>query len=308
MARAKISIIGAGNVGATIAHWAAAKELGDLVLVDIIEGRPQAIALDLAQSGPVEDFDAKITGSNGYDETAGSDVVIITAGVPRKPGMSRDDLVKVNFDIMKGVVEQVAPRSPKAFLVIVANPLDAMAYTALKVSKFPKNRVVGMAGILDTARFRAFIGMEARVSVEDIQAMVLGGHGDTMVPIVSATTISGIPVTEFIARERLDAIVQRTRMGGGEIVKLLGTSAYYAPSAAAVQMAEAILRDKRRVLPCAAYLEGEYGVKGIYLGVPIILGGGGVEKVLEIPLTADERVALNKSAAAVEELIKLLPL
>jgi malate dehydrogenase len=308
MGRAKISIIGAGNVGATAAHWAAAKELGDITLVDIVEGRPQGIALDLAQAGPVEDFDSLITGSNGYDETEGSDIVIITAGLPRKPGMSRDDLLKANFDIMKGVTEQVVKRSPDSILIIVANPLDAMAYTALKVSGFPKSRVVGMAGILDTARFRTFLGWEAKLSVEEIQAMVLGGHGDTMVPIVSATTVSGIPITEFIAEERLAEIVQRTRMGGGEIVKTLGTSAYYAPAAAAVQMAEAILKDKRRVLPCAAYLEGEYGFSGIYLGVPIILGANGIEKVLEIPLSADEKAALAKSAAAVEELVGLLPL
>ncbi|MBN1477568.1 malate dehydrogenase [Candidatus Sumerlaeota bacterium] len=308
MGRAKISIIGAGNVGATAAHWAAAKELGDITLVDIIEGRPQGIALDLAQAGPVEDFDCLVKGSNGYDETKGSDLVIITAGLPRKPGMSRDDLLKANFDIMKGVTEEVVKRSPDAILIIVANPLDAMAYTALKVSKFPKQRVVGMAGILDTARFRTFLGWEANLSVEEIQAMVLGGHGDTMVPIVSATTVSGIPITEFIARDRLEEIVQRTRMGGGEIVKTLGTSAYYAPAAAAVQMAEAILKDKRRVLPCAAYLEGEYGFSGIYLGVPIILGANGIEKVLEIPLSGEEKAALAKSAAAVEELIGLLPL
>ncbi|NUP89668.1 MAG: malate dehydrogenase [Candidatus Sumerlaeia bacterium] len=309
MARAKISIIGAGNVGATAAHWAAAKELGDVVLVDIVEGVPQGKALDLAQAGPVEDFDALITGTNDYDATAGSDIVIITAGLPRKPGMSRDDLVATNFKIVKEVTEQVAKRSPGAVLIIVSNPLDAMAQTALKVSGFPKNRVVGMAGILDSARYRTFLGWELGVSVEDIQAMVLGGHGDTMVPVVSATTVSGIPVTSLISREKLDAIIQRTRDGGAEIVKFLKTgSAYYAPSAAAVQMAEAILRDKRRVLPCAAYCEGEYGVRGLYLGVPVILGRSGVEKILEIPLTSDERLALNRSAAAVEELVKLLPL
>ncbi len=309
MARAKISIIGAGNVGATAAHWAAAKELGDVVLVDIVEGVPQGKALDLAQAGPVEDFDALITGTNDYDATAGSDIVIITAGLPRKPGMSRDDLVATNFKIVKEVTEQVAKRSPGAVLIIVSNPLDAMAQTALKVSGFPKNRVVGMAGILDSTRYRTFLGWELGVSVEDIQAMVLGGHGDTMVPVVSATTVSGIPVTSLISREKLDAIIQRTRDGGAEIVKFLKTgSAYYAPSAAAVQMAEAILRDKRRVLPCAAYCEGEYGVRGLYLGVPVILGRGGVERILEIPLTSDERLALNRSAAAVEELVKLLPL
>ncbi len=308
MARAKISIIGAGNVGATAAHWVAAKELGDVVLVDIVEGRPQGIALDLPQAGPVEGFDAAIIGTNSYDETAGSDIVIITAGLPRKPGMSRDDLVTKNFDIQKTVVEEVVKRSPKTTLIIVSNPLDVMAYTALKVSGFPKSRVVGMAGILDIARFCTFIGWEAKVSVEDIQAMVLGGHGDSMVPVVSNTTISGIPVTEFIAKDRLDAIVERTRMGGGEIVKTLGTSAYYAPSAASVQMAEAILKDKRRVLPCAAYLEGEYGLSGIYLGVPVVLGAGGIEKVLEIPLNADEKAALDKSAAAVREVVEKLPL
>jgi malate dehydrogenase len=308
MARAKITIVGSGNVGATAAHWAAAKELGDIVLVDIVEGRPQGIALDLAQAGPVEDFDALITGANDYEATAGSDVVIITAGLPRKPGMSRDDLLKKNFDVMKSVTEQIAPRSPKSVIIVVANPLDAMAYTALKVSGFPKERVVGMAGILDTARYRTFLGWEAKVSVEDIQAMVLGGHGDTMVPIVSATTVSGIPITSFLSDEQINKIVERTRVGGGEIVKILGTSAYYAPAAAAVQMAEAILLDKRRVLPCAAYLEGEYGFNGIYLGVPIVLGKNGIEKVLEIPLSSKEKAELANSATAVEELVKLLPL
>jgi malate dehydrogenase len=309
MARAKISIIGAGHVGATTAHWAASKELGDVVLVDVIEGIPQGKGLDLAQAGPVEDFDALITGANDYEATADSDIVIITAGLARKPGMSRDELLSKNFEIVKSVTEEVVKRSPYAHLIVVSNPLDVMAQTALRVSGFPKNRVVGMAGILDTARFRTFIGWEAGVSVEDIQAMVLGGHGDTMVPIVSATTISGIPVTQFISEKKLEAIVERTRKGGGEIVAHLKTgSAYYAPSAAAVQMAEAILKDKKRVLPCAAYLEGEYGVSGIYLGVPIILGAGGVEKVLEIPLTSDERMALQKSAAAVEGLVAKLPL
>jgi malate dehydrogenase len=309
MARAKISIIGAGHVGATTAHWAASKELGDVVLVDVIEGIPQGKGLDLAQAGPVEDFDALITGANDYEATADSDIVIITAGLARKPGMSRDELLSKNFEIVKSVTEEVVKRSPYAHLIVVSNPLDVMAQTALRVSGFPKNRVVGMAGILDTARFRTFIGWEAGVSVEDIQAMVLGGHGDTMVPIVSATTISGIPVTQFISEKKLEAIVERTRKGGGEIVAHLKTgSAYYAPSAAAVQMAEAILKDKKRVLPCAAYLEGEYGVSGIYLGVPIVLGAGGVEKVLEIPLTSDERMALQKSAAAVEGLVAKLPL
>lgn len=299
--RYKITIVGSGNVGATAAHWAAAKELGDIVLVDIIEGVPQGKGLDLFEASPVELFDANIVGTNDYAATAKSDVVIITAGLARKPGMSRDDLMKTNAGIVKSVTEQVAKHSPDAVIIVVSNPLDVMSYVAKKVSGFPKNRVVGMAGILDTARYRAFIAEEAKVSVEDIQALVLGGHGDSMVPLVSYTTISGIPVTEFIPREKLDKIVQRTRDGGIEIVNLLKTgSAYYAPSAAAVQMAEAILKDKKRVLPCATWTEGEYGISGVFVGLPVVLGAGGVEKVLEVPLTVDERAALNKSAGEVK--------
>jgi len=305
--RYKISIVGAGNVGATAAHWAASKELGDIVLVDIVEGVPQGKGLDLFEASPVELFDAKITGANTYEPTANSDVVIITAGLARKPGMSRDDLMKTNAGIVKGVAEQVAKHSPKAVLIIVSNPLDIMCYVAYKASGFPKNRVVGMAGILDTARYRAFIAEALDVSVEDIQALVLGGHGDSMVPLISYTSVSGIPVTQLMERAKLDQIVHRTRDGGIEIVNFLKTgSAYYAPSAAAVQMAEAILKDKRRILPCAAFLEGEYGMRGIFLGVPVLLGANGVEKVLEVSLTPDEKAALQKSGGQVKENIAKL--
>ena len=308
MARNKITVVGAGFVGATAAHWAAAKELGDVVLVDIVEGVPQGKALDLMQAGPVEGFNVNVVGTNGYDETAGSDVVIITAGLPRKPGMSRDDLLQKNFQIVKSVTEQVAPRSPNAVLIVVSNPLDAMAYTALKVSGFPKERVVGMAGILDTARFRTFVSMELGVSVEDIQAFVLGGHGDSMVPLARYCSVGGIPLTSLLPAERIEAIIDRTRKGGAEIVNYLKTgSAFFAPSASAVQMAEAILRDQKRVLPCAAYLEGEYGYEGIYLGVPVLLGSGGVEKVFEIELTDDEKAQLDRSAEAVRGLVAKLP-
>ncbi len=294
--RNKITIIGSGNVGATAAHWAASKELGDVVLLDIAEGIPQGKALDLFEASPIELFDANVTGTNKYEDSADSDVVIITAGLARKPGMSRDDLMKTNAGIVKSCAEQAAKHSPNSILIIVSNPLDIMAYVAYKASGFPRERVVGMAGILDTARYRAFIAEEAKVSVEDIQALVLGGHGDSMVPLISYTTISGIPVTEFIKKDRLDQIVQRTRDGGIEIVNLLKTgSAFYAPSAAAVQMAEAILKDKKRILPCAAYLEGEYGINGVYCGVPVMLGKDGIERILEVPLTDDERTALNKS-------------
>lgn len=306
--RAKISIIGAGNIGATAAHWAASKELGDVVLVDIAEGMPQGKGLDLAQAGPIEDFDARITGSNSYDATANSDVVIITAGLPRKPGMSRDDLLITNAKIVHECAKNAAAQSPNSIIIVISNPLDAMCTVAMRASGFPKNRVVGMAGILDTARYRTFLGMELGVSVEDIQALVLGGHGDTMVPLISYTTVSGIPVTQMMSKETLDKIVERTAKGGGEIVALLKTgSAFYAPSAAGVQMAEAIIRDKKRVLPCAAYLEGEYGINGIFVGVPVILGKNGIEKILEVSLTAEERAALQKSAASVQELVDILP-
>ncbi|MCC6546950.1 malate dehydrogenase [Candidatus Sumerlaeota bacterium] len=305
--RAKISIIGSGNIGATAAHWAASKELGDIVLVDVVEGVPQGKGLDLFQASPVELFDAKITGTNSYDPTAGSDVIIITAGLARKPGMSRDDLLKTNAAIVHECASKAAALSPNAILVIVSNPLDAMCTVAHRASKFPKNRVIGMAGILDTARYRAFLAQELNVSVEDIQALVLGGHGDTMVPLISYTNVGGIPINQLIAKDRLNEIVKRTANGGAEIVGLLKTgSAYYAPSAAAVQMAEAIIRDKKRVVPCAALLEGEYGINGLFIGVPIVIGANGVEKILEVSLTNDERAALNKSAAAVKELVDKL--
>jgi len=305
--RHKITIVGAGNVGATAAHWAAAKELGDVVLVDVVEGVPQGKALDLLEASPIERFDSRILGTNGYEETAGSDVVIITAGLARKPGMSRDDLLAKNAEIVRGVTEQVARRSPDAVLIVVSNPLDAMTYVAHKVSGFPKRRVVGMAGVLDSARMRAFIAMELDVSVEDVTAFVLGGHGDTMVPLPRYSTVAGIPLPALLPKERIGEIVKRTANGGAEIVNLLKTgSAYYAPSAAAVEMAEAILRDKKRILPCATLLEGEYGVNGYFVGVPVKLGAGGVEKVIEIELTPEERAALQKSVEAVKELVGLV--
>jgi len=294
--RNKITVVGAGNVGATAAHWAAAKELGDIVLVDVVDGVPQGKGLDLAQAGPVEGFDANIKGTTDYADTAGSDVVIITAGLARKPGMTRDDLRDKNFEIVKGVTQQVAKHSPECVIIVVSNPLDVMAYTAYKASGFPKSRVVGMAGILDTARYCTFLAMELNVSVEDIRALVLGGHGDSMVPVASCTTVSGIPISQFIKPDRLKEIIDRTAKGGIEIVNFLKTgSAYYAPSAAAVQMAESILKDKRRILPCAAYCDGEYGLKGVYCGVPVILGRNGVEKIVEVALTAEESAALKRS-------------
>jgi malate dehydrogenase len=307
--RHKLTIVGAGNVGATAAHWAAAKELGDIVLVDVIEGVPQGKGLDLYEASPVERFDCRIVGTNGYEETAGSDVVIITAGLARKPGMSRDDLLHKNTEIVAGVTREVAKRSPDAVLIVVSNPLDAMTYVAHRVSGFPKQRVVGMAGVLDSARMRSFIAMELDVSVEDVTAFVLGGHGDTMVPLPRYSTVAGIPLPALLPKERIDAIVKRTAGGGAEIVNLLKTgSAYYAPSAAAVEMAEAILRDKKRILPCAALLEGEYGVNGYFVGVPVKLGAGGVEKVIQIELTPEERAALAKSVDAVKELVGLIRL
>ncbi len=302
--RAKITVIGAGNVGATCAHWAAAKELGDIVLVDIVEGLPQGKALDLREASPIEGFDCDILGANTYEPTADSDVVIITSGLARKPGMSRDDLLAKNVQIVKEVTAQAARYSPNAVLIVVSNPLDAMVYTAWKVSHFPASRVMGQAGVLDTARFRTFIAMELGCSVEDIQALLLGGHGDDMVPLPSFTSVSGIPVTSLIPKDRLDAIVARTRKGGGEIVNLLKTgSAYYAPAAATVQMAEAIIRDKRRILPVAAYCDKEYGIGGYFVGVPAMLGRNGVERVLEVPLSPDERAAFNVSIQHVKELV-----
>jgi malate dehydrogenase len=304
MRRAKITVIGAGNVGATCAHWAAAKELGDIVLLDIVEGMPQGKGLDLRQASPIEKFDADIIGSNNYADTAGSDVVIITSGLPRKPGMSRDDLLATNMKIVRGVTEQAAKLSPDAVYIIVSNPLDAMVQTAWKASGLPTNRIVGQAGILDTARYRAFIAMELNCSVEDITAVLMGGHGDDMVPLPRYTSVAGIPVTELIPAEKLEAIVQRTRGGGGEIVSLLKTgSAYYAPAAATVQMAEAIIKDKRRILPCAAYCEKEYGVGGYFVGVPCVLGKGGVEKVVELKLTGEESKLFASSVAHVKELV-----
>ncbi len=307
--RNKLTVVGAGFVGATAAHWAAAKELGDVVLVDIIEGMPQGKGLDLMEAAPVEGFDAEVIGTNDYADTANSDVVIITAGIPRKPGMSRDDLLNTNTNIVKAVTEQVVKYSPEAFLIIVSNPLDAMVYVAHKVSAFPTNRVMGMAGVLDSARFRTFIAMELGVSVKDIQAFVLGGHGDTMVPLPRYTTVSGIPIPDLMGQERIDALVERTRKGGGEIVSLLKTgSAFYAPSAAAVQMAESILKDQKRILPCAAYCDNEYNVGGYFVGVPAMLGADGVEKVIEIQLTTEEKAAFDHSVAAVKELVASIKL
>ena len=305
--RKKISIVGSGNVGATAAHWIAAKELADVVLIDIIEGVPQGKGLDLLEAMPIEKRDSHVIGTNDYAETANSDIVIITAGIPRKPGMSRDDLLNTNYKIMSDVVGKVVQYSSNCILIVVSNPLDAMAQAAYKLSKFQRERVIGMAGVLDSARFRAFIADELKVSVENVTAFVLGGHGDTMVPLPRYSTVAGIPITELIAPDRLAQLVQRTRDGGAEIVKHLKTgSAYYAPSAAATEMAEAILKDKRKILPCAAYLEGEYGIKGLYVGVPVKLGAKGIEQIIQIKLTADEQAALNKSAAAVKELVGVI--
>jgi malate dehydrogenase len=309
MKRNKISIIGAGFVGATAAHWAAEKELGDVVLVDILEGIPQGKALDLFEAAPVEGFDARVVGSNGYDETKDSNVVIITSGVPRKPGMNREDLLEINKKVIESVVAQVVERSPQAVLIMVTNPLDTMTYLAFKKSGFPKQRVIGMAGILDTARFKAFIAMELGVSVEDIQALLLGGHGDEMVPLPRYTTISGIPLSQFLPKETIDRLVDRTRKGGGEIVNLLKTgSAFYAPSAAAIQMTEAILKDKKRILPCCVYLDGEYGLKEICFGVPVRLGADGAEAIIELQLTEEEKKLVAKSAESVKKSIMELKL
>lgn len=303
----RVTVVGAGHVGEVTAQRIAEKELADVVLVDIVEGMPQGKALDLMETGPVEKYDARVTGSNTYDVTAGSDVVVITAGVPRKPGMSRDDLLMTNAGIVKTVTEEVCRHSPDAILILVSNPLDAMCHVAKAVSGFPRERVIGMAGVLDSARFRTFIAMELDVSVESTHAFVLGGHGDTMVPLPRYSTVAGIPITELIPKDRLEAIIQRTRDGGAEIVKLLKTgSAYYAPSAAAVEMVESILKDKKKILPSAAYLEGEYGVQGLYLGVPVKLGKNGLEQVVEITLTDEESAALKKSAGAVQELVEVL--
>jgi malate dehydrogenase len=303
----KVSVIGAGNVGATAAQRLAEKELCDVVLIDIIEGLPQGKALDLAEAAPIETHDARLTGSNDYAASANSDIVIITAGIPRKPGMSRDDLLNINAGIMNSVTKEVAKLSPDAILIVVSNPLDAMCHVAYETSGFPKNRVIGMAGVLDSARFRSFIAMELNVSVENTTAFVLGGHGDTMVPLPRYSTVAGIPITELLPKERIDALVKRTADGGAEIVGLLKTgSAFYAPASAAVEMAESILKDKKKILPCAAYLEGEYGCNELFIGVPVKLGTNGVEEIIEITLTAEEKAALEKSADAVRELKEAL--
>jgi len=305
--RKKVTIVGAGNVGATAAHWIAAKELADVVLVDVVEGIPQGKGLDLLEAMPIEKRDSHIIGTNDYAETANSDIVVITAGIPRKPGMSRDDLLQTNYKIMSDVVGKVVANSPDTILIVVSNPLDAMAQAAYRQAKFNRERVIGMAGILDSARFRTFIAEELNVSVENVTAFVLGGHGDTMVPLPRYSTVAGIPITELIPKERLDAIVQRTRDGGAEIVKYLKTgSAYYAPSAAAVEMVEAILKDKKKIVPCAVYLEGEYGISGYYVGVPCKLGARGLEQIIEIKLTPEEDAALKKSAEAVKELCAVI--
>ncbi len=309
MARKKVTVVGAGNVGATTAHRLADKELCDVVLVDIIEGMPQGKALDLAQSGPVEGYDCKLVGTNGYRETANSDIVVITSGIARKPGMSRDDLLNTNAGIVGSVTEEVVKHSPHCIIIVVSNPLDAMSQVAFKKSGFPKHRVIGMAGVLDSARMRTFLAEALNVSVENVTAFVLGGHGDTMVPLPRYSTCAGIPVTELLPKEVIDQIVTRTANGGAEIVSLLKTgSAYYAPSAATVEMVEAILKDKKKILPCAAYLEGEYGINGLYVGVPVKLGANGIEEIIQINLTTDERAALQKSAGAVQELIGVLGL
>ncbi|MBN1615378.1 MAG: malate dehydrogenase [Deltaproteobacteria bacterium] len=309
MSRKKITIVGAGNVGATAAHWAAAKELGDVVLVDIIEGMPQGKALDLMEAGPMEGFDVNVIGANDYEATKNSDVVIITSGIARKPGMSREDLLNTNKQIVQSVVEQVVKYSPKCIIIIVSNPLDTMTYLALKTSKFPRSRVMGQAGALDVARYESFIAMELGISVEDIRAMLLGGHGDDMVPLPRFSTINGIPVTDFLSKEKLDKIVERTRKAGGEIVALLKTgSAFYSPSLGAITMAEAILKDKKRIIPCCAYLEGEYGLKDICFGVPVILGAKGIEKIIQLKLNDEEKALVKKSAEAVNKTIDELGL
>jgi malate dehydrogenase len=305
--RKKVTVVGSGNVGATAAHWIAAKELADVVLIDIVEGVPQGKGLDLLEAMPIEKRDSHIMGTQDYADTANSDIVVITAGIPRKPGMSRDDLLNTNHKIMKDVVSKAVQHSPNCILIIVSNPLDAMAQAAYKMSGFPRERVIGMAGVLDSARFRAFISEELKVSVENVTAFVLGGHGDTMVPLPRYSTVAGIPITELMEAATVARLVQRTRDGGAEIVKYLKTgSAYYAPSAAVAEMVEAILKDKKKILPCAAYLEGEYGIKGLYVGVPVKLGEKGIEQIIQIKLSPEEREALDKSAEAVKELVAVI--
>ncbi len=307
MARPKIALIGSGMIGGTLAHLIGLKELGDVVLFDIMEGLPQGKALDIAESSPVDGFDCAFTGVNDYADIKGANVVIVTAGVPRKPGMSRDDLLMANYEVVKSVTKQVAAHSPQAILVLVTNPLDAMCWTAMQVSGFPRNRVIGMAGVLDTARFRTFIAAELNVAPASVTAMVLGGHGDTMVPLVRLSSVAGIPLTELLDKATLDNLVNRARNGGAEIVKLLKTgSAYYAPASAAVEMVGSILLDQKKVLPCSAYLDGEYGLKGMFVGVPVKLGSQGIEKIYELHLEQDEKAALTKSAGAVTELIEIL--
>ena len=302
--RKKITVVGAGNVGATLVQRLAERDYADVVMVDIVEGLPQGKALDLRESGPIVGYDSYITGTNGYEETAGSDIAVITSGLPRKPGMSRDDLIQTNMKIVREVTAQLVKHSPNAILIVVSNPLDAMAHVALKTSGFPRERVIGMAGVLDTARFRSFIAEELKVSVRDVQAYVLGGHGDTMVPLVAYTSVAGVPVSKLIEPARLEEIVQRARDGGAEVVALLKTgSAFYAPSAAVAEMVDSIVLDKKRILPCAAQLRGEYGYHGLFIGVPCKLGAAGLEEVIEIELTADESAALARSAEAVRELV-----
>src|SRR5713226_5517427 len=304
--KTKVTVVGGGNVGATVAQGIALKELADVVLVDIVEGVPQGKTLDLMETAPVEKYDAILTGTNSYDGTENSDVAVVTAALTRKPGMSRDDLLWKNEEIVAGVTREIVQRSPNSILVVVSNPLDAMCEVARRASGFPRERVIGMAGVLDSARMRAFIAMELNVSVENTHAFVLGGHGDTMVPLPRYSTVAGIPITELISKERIEAIVDRTRNGGAEVVNLLKTSAWYAPGASTVEMVEAILKDKRKILPCAAYLQGEYGLKNLYVGVPVKLGRNGIEQIIDITLTADEKIALDKSAAAVQELFDKL--
>jgi malate dehydrogenase len=304
--RRRVTVIGAGNVGATAAQEIARRDYADVALVDIVEGLPQGKALDMNEAGPVLGYEAKVVGTNGYEDTAGSDVVVVTSGKPRSPGMSRDDLVTTNQAIVGAVTKAAVDASPDAIVIVVTNPLDAMCHVAKSVSGLPKERVFGMAGILDTARFRTFIAWETGMSDRDVQAMVLGGHGDQMVPVVSATTVGGVPLTQLVGRDRIDAMVERTRKGGGEVVNLLGTSAWYAPGAAVAQMVESIMLDEKRVLPCTALLEGEYGIDGLYIGVPVVLGSDGVERVVELELSADEQAELNSSADAVREVVAVL--
>jgi malate dehydrogenase len=307
MGRSKITVVGAGNVGATLAQRLAERGYADVVLVDIVEGLPQGKALDLLEAGPIVGYDSRVVGSNGYDETSESNVCVITSGVPRKPGMSRDDLVKTNMNIVRGVTQELVRRSPETVLIVVSNPLDAMAQLAFETSGFNRERVIGMAGVLDTARFRTFIAQELKVSVHDVQAYVLGGHGDTMVPLARMCTVAGIPITSLLKPERIEAIVKRTRDGGAEIVNLLKSgSAYYAPSAAVAEMVDAIVLDRKQILPCAVRLEGEYGIRGLFVGVPVKLGSGGAEQIIELDLSADERSALQRSADSVKELVGVM--